>query len=289
MAKNTDNNDTVVISMHVDEGVIEQVRTGEVTKICIDIDDDNYREILENVDGHLLLVVDEMPTTFHSCYLYNNGVFPYAIKESIDFLMLDGGEDQCLTKIIGIDTVPVTRFRYKGHDYPIEEDPEGDSCIWEIRFEVVPIPKEPRYYLMRWNPSVSSFTEKDYKDCVANLEHDMFRMNWSIYDWQEARRGDFFYMMRTGDDKAGIVFTGQFINDPYPGDDWAGSNRRRMYVDMTCLHPSKPGSKPRVSLKKLQTAIPSVNWAEGHSGEPLSPEIIQELEKLWDIEDKNNK
>ena len=289
MNTETDNNETVAISIHVDEEVIEQVRTGEVTKICLDLDDDNYSEILENVDGHLLLVVDEMPTTFHSCYLYNNGEFPYAIKDSLDFLILDGGEDHCLAKIIGIETVPASRFRYLGPDKPIKEDPEGDSCIWEVRFEVVPIPEEPRYYLMRWNPSISSFTEKDYKDCVKNLVHDMFRMNWSIYDWQEARRGDFFFMMRTGDDKPGIVFTGQFISDPYPSDDWAGTNRRRMYVDMFCLPPSKPGGKPRIPLKKLQAAIPSINWAEGHSGEPLPPEVIQEIEKLWDKEDKNIK
>jgi len=283
MAKKTDNKETVAISIHVDEEVIEQVRKGEITKICLDIDDDNYREILENVDGHLMLVLDEMPNTFHGCYLYNNGVFPYAIKDSLDFLILEGGEDHCLTKIIGADTVPVSRFRYQGPQKSFVDDPEGDSCIWEIQFEVVPIHGEPRYYLMRWNPSVSSFTEEDYKACVADMEHGMFRMNWSIYDWQEARRGDFFYMLRTGDDKAGIVFTGQFITDPYPGEDWAGSNKRRMYVDVYCLGVSKPGTKPRIPLKMLEAAIPAVDWDQGHSGVQLTPEVIQEVEKLWDI------
>lgn len=287
MNTETDNNETVAISIHVDEEVIEQVRTGEVTKICLDLDDDNYREILENVDGHLLLVVDEMPDTFHSCYLYNNGEFPYAIKDSLDFLILEGGEDHCLTKIIGIDTVPGTRFRFQGQGKPSVEDPEGDSCIWEIQFEVVPIPEEPRYYLMRWNPSVSSFTEEDYQACLADMVHGMFRMNWSIYDWQEARRGDFFYMMRTGDDKAGIVFTGQFITDPYPGEDWAGSNKRRMYVDMYCLGASKPNAKPKIPLKKLEAAIPSIEWNQGHSGEQIPEEVIKEMELLWDKEGRD--
>ncbi|MCR4920648.1 MAG: hypothetical protein K5945_02935 [Bacteroidaceae bacterium] len=36
----------------------------------------------------------------------------------------------------------------------------------------------------------------------------------------------------TGDDKAGIVFNGLFISDPYPDEDWAGSTKRSMYVDM---------------------------------------------------------
>ena len=63
---------------------------------------------------------------------------------------------------------------------------------------------------------------------MANMEHGMFRLNWSIYDWEEARRGDLFCMMRVGDDKAGIVFTGQFITDPYPADDWGGSTKRHL-------------------------------------------------------------
>mgnify|MGYP002627247982 FL=1 len=85
------------------------------------------------------------------------------------------------------------------------------------------MPAEAKSYLMCWNPSISSFTEKDFEECVENMVHGMFRMNWSIREWEEARRGDLFFMMRTGDDKAGIVFTGQFISDPYPGEDWAGS------------------------------------------------------------------
>lgn len=281
MEKNTDNNETLAITIYVDEGVTELFRTGDITRICLNLDDDNYRDILENVDGHLLLVVDEMPAKFHGCYLYNNGKFPYAIKDSIEYLILESGADHCLAKIIGIDTEPGKRFRFQGEGKPSVEDPEGDSCIWQIQLEVVPVPKEPRYYLMRWNPSISSFTEKDYKDCVASLEHDMFRMNWSIYDWQEARRGDFFYMMRTGDEKAGIVLAGQFITDPYPSDDWAGTNKRRMYVDMVCTHPSMPGDKPRIPLKKLQAAIPSINWAGGHSGELIPEEAADKLAELF--------
>lgn len=52
------------------------------------------------------------------------------------------------------------------------------------------------------------------------MKNGMFYSNWSIREWEQARRGDFFYMMRVGDDKAGIVFRGQFVTDPYVGDDW---------------------------------------------------------------------
>jgi hypothetical protein len=269
----------VVLSVEVEEEVIDKVITGEIMKIVLNITDDNYEQILENKDGNLALIVDELPNTFHGCYFYNNGEFPYAIKNTLEFMLLYNGENHIIVKIIGITTEPVTRFRFQGSGEPSIEDPEGDSCIWEIQFEVVPILAEPRHYLMRWNPTISSFKDKDFIDCVNNMDHGMFRMNWSIYDWQEARRGDFFYMMRTGDDKAGIVFSGQFITDPYPSDDWAGSNRRRMYVDMVCLNASEDSS-PLITVEKLQESIPSIEWEKGHSGELLSDETTDIIAKL---------
>ena len=272
--------DEVAISVEVDSDVIEKVRRGEITHIVLQVNEENQSLILENVDGNLILVIDEMPTTFHGCYLYNDGVFPYAIKNSLGFLFLDGGEDNCLTRIISVDAEPGTRFNYQGASKPIVEDPNGDSCIWSVHFEVVPMPDEPRKYLMRWNPKISSFTEKDYKECVENMVYDMFRINWSISEWEEARRGDMFYMMRVDDDKAGIVFVGQFISDPYPGEDWAGSTKRRMYVDMFCTNPVEPGAKPRISLDRLQKAIPEFEWAKGHSGVLLSDEIWNKLVDL---------
>lgn len=270
----------VAITVEVDSDVINKVRTGEITHVVLQINEDNQNLILENIDGNLILVTEELPDTFHGCYFYNDGEFPYAIKEDLNFIVLEGGEEDCLVRIIDVDTEPGTRINYQGVGKPIVEDPKGESCIWDVLFEVVPFPEEPRTYLMRWNPSISSFTEEDYKECAENMFHGMFRMNWSIKEWEEARRGDFFYMMRVGDDKAGIVFNGQFISDPYPGDDWAGTNKRRMYVDMICTNPVNPEEKPRVSLEKLQELIPSFEWTKGHSGALLPEEVVAQLNEL---------
>ena len=278
----------VAITLEVDSDVIDKVRTGEITHIALQINENNQNMILENIDGNLVLVVDEKPTTYHGCYLYNNGVFPYAIKGALSFLILDGGEKDCLTRIISVETEPSTRFRFQGPGEPSVDDPNGDSCIWEVSFEVVPTPTESRTYLMRWNPSISSFKEKDYKECVANLVHGMFRMNWSIYEWQEARRGDQFYMLRTGDYKAGIVFGGQFISDPYPSEDWAGSTKRRMYVDMICMDPTDPREKPRISLDRLKKDIPEYDWSKGHSGALLPEDVVKKLEIIDDEEDDDD-
>ena len=133
---------------------------------------------------------------------------------------------------------------------------------------------------MRWNPSISSFKEKDYEECFDDMIHGMFFLNWSINEWEEARRGDMFYMMRVGDDKAGIMFSGQFLTDPYPDDDWDGSTKRRMYVDMVCMNAAEPQAGSNISLEKLQKAIPSFEWSRGHSGVLLANNVTDELAKL---------
>ena len=273
------------MSIEVNPGVIDRVRSGEVGYITMQIDEDNQNDILETVDGHLILVVDEPPVMYHACYLYNHGEFPYAIKDSLHFLVLYEGDKSCLVQILEAETEPTIRFNYQGTGKPIVPEPNGDSCIWKVTIEVLPVPENPKKYLMRWNPAISSFTEKDYVKCVENMEHGLFRMNWSIYEWQEARRGDFFYMMRTGDDKAGIVFNGQFLSDPYPSDDWAGTTKRRMYVDMVCRNPVEPSEVPSVSLDKLKKAIPSFDWSKGHSGALLPNDIAEKLLELWKDED----
>ena len=272
----------MAITLEVDNALIDEVRSGEVTHLVMQINEGNQNLILENIEGNLVMVTDEMPTTYHGCYFYNGGVFPYAIKSTLNILVLDAGEDGCVARIIDIETEPGMRFNYQGAGKPIVEDANGDSCIWKVVFEVLPMPEEPKTYLMRWNPAISSFTEKDYEKCVENRMHGMFRMNWSIREWEEARRGDFFYMLRTGDEKAGIVFSGQFTSDPYPSDDWAGSSKRRMYVDMICMNPVEPGTKPSLSLERLQKEIPSSDWTKGHSGILLSDNMAKRLDKIWE-------
>ena len=278
------NIDDEIMTIEVGNGVIDRVHTGETTHIALQINEENQNLFLENADGHLILVTEEMPATFHGCYLYNGGEFPYAIKDSLQFLILSDGTDECLVQILSVETEPGVRFRFQGPDKPSVEDPNGDCCIWNVCFEVVPVPDEPKIYLMRWNPSISSFSEEEYQTLVENMEEDVFRMSWSIHDWEEARRGDLFYMMRVGDEKAGIMFNGVFVSDPYVMDDWAGSSKRRLYVDMVCRNPVLPDDKPVLSLDKLSAAIPDFDWAKGHSGALLPSDTAEQLLELWSKE-----
>ena len=274
--------DDVAITLEVDSEVVEGVRKGDIRQLVLNIDDENKNYILENIDGNLILVVDEMPTKYHGCYLYNNGVFPYAINSNLQFLILADGDNTCLTKVLEVDTEPGTRFRFQGPGEPSIEDPNGDSCIWKVQLNIVPLLDEPKKYLMRWNPTISSFKESDYEECVENMERGMFRMNWSIYEWEEARVGDMFFMMRVGDDKAGIVFSGIIVSDPYVMDDWAGTSKRRLYVDLVSMNAVAPDEEPLVTLDMLQTSIPEINWAKGHSGELLPDSVAKKLAGLME-------
>ncbi len=269
----------LAVILDVEKELIDEVRRGEVTRITLDINDDNYLQILEHIDGNVVLTTEEMPDKYYGCFYYNGGEFPYQIKETLDYVVLSSEDNDCLTKIIGIDVTPGTPFRFEGPDKPMVEDPEGDCCVWEIEFEVVPMVEGARTYLMRWNPTISSFTEKDYEECLKESVHGMFRLNWSISDWQEARRGDYFYMMRTDGDDAGIIFSGQLITDPYPDEDWAGSMKRRMYVDLICC-PSDATGASCISLEQLQTVAPEIDWAKGHSGELLPSDVIEKLDDI---------
>ncbi len=273
----------MAITFEVDADVIDKVRNGEITHLVMEINDDNYCDILENFDGNLILTTEELPDTFHGCYFYNNGEFPYAIKNALNYLVLNADDEHCVVRIIDVDTEPGVRFRFQGPGQPSVEDPNGDSCIWKVTFEVVPLSNDCRAYLMRWNPSISSFTDEDYNECFENMVHGMFRINWSIYEWQEARRGDLFYMLRTGDDKAGIAFNGYFLSDPYTGDDWAGSTKRRCYVDMICQNTVESGEVPFVSMERLKEAIPEYDWEEGHSGVLLPDEVTEKLDELFKV------
>ena len=74
------------------------------------------------------------------------------------------------------------------------------------------------------------------------------------------------------------------ISDPYSGDDWAGTTKRRMYVDMIVTNSVESGAVPRVTLEKLQEAIPEFEWAKGHFGVLLTEEVVTKLDEMCEEE-----
>lgn len=137
--------------------------------------------------------------------------------------------------------------------------------------------RDPRTYLLRWNPAISSFTLDDYRCALKRGE--VFGMNWSIWEWEELRAGDRFVMLRTGDE-GGIVFHGVFTSVPYPGDDWAGKGRLRYYADMWCYNGAPADGPAIISIAELEEALPEIDWRRGHSGQLLTEEQADVIDDL---------
>ena len=79
-------------------------------------------------------------------------------------------------------------------------------------------------------------------------------------------------------DEMPVTYRGCYL---YNGDDWAGTTKRRCYVDMVCQNAAEPGDVPFLSLERLKEAIPDYNWEEGHSGEVLPEDVRERLDELW--------
>ena len=138
----------------------------------------------------------------------------------------------------------------------------------------------PKTYLLRWNPGISSFKLETYREATTECP-DGFGFDWSIYEWEEAHEGDRYYMLRTGDDKAGIVWHGIFTSDPYEDKDWAGQGKQRHYMKMDCYDCVPADQNPPIDIEMLEKEIPEIDWRKGHSGELLSEETAEKLNELW--------
>ncbi len=176
------------------------------------------------------------------------------------------------------DNKYIKRLDYS--QFVIDTMPENEWKEFYDSFDVDPI-RPPKTYLLRWNPAISSFKHDDYRDVLSKYPDGFSGMNWSVYEWEEAHKGDNFYMLRTGDNMAGIVFRGVFTSEPYSDDDWAGKGKQRYYMDMDCYDCMPAAQKPLVSLEELEKALPDIDWRRGHSGQLLSKEDANRLDELW--------
>lgn len=283
-----DEKNSIVLTVTKEE--FNDFNKGEKSVVSINVNQDTYESLLENIQGHLILNCDEMPSHFYSCYFWNGGVFPYMIKKDLQYIVLLNRGRELVLQITGHSTSVLQRYTIVDNEC-LEPDDNGDACEWTIHFEVEKSPnssfasrnstgQKSKTYLLRWNPTISSFQLDEYREATTQYPNG-FHMNWSVYEWEEAHEGDRFYMLRTGDDKAGIVFRGVFTSEPNPGDDWAGKGKQRYYMDIDCLGGEPADQKPSIDIETLENTIPAIDWRRGHSGELLSEEDAEKLNELW--------
>lgn len=133
---------------------------------------------------------------------------------------------------------------------------------------------------MRWNPSISSSKIEDFRKAREKWPYG-FCGNWSIFEWEEADEADRYIMVRVGDGPNGVVYHGIFLSEPYEGDDWAGTNKKRHYVDISIMDACDP-DEPMITIEQLEAILPEIEWRKGHSGERLTDE---QAKKFWDAFD----
>ena len=150
----------------------------------------------------------------------------------------------------------------------------------EIKVEKMRMPKT---FILMWNPSISSYTmerfEEDLRDMANGWELEDF--NWSVWDYENAREGDAFYMVKVGPGSNGVVMSGTFTSDPYQDEDWSGKGRKVFYMDMQINEMIHPDRCPILTSDKLAAEIPDFVWTGGHSGQILTEEQADKLNMLW--------
>lgn len=138
--------------------------------------------------------------------------------------------------------------------------------------------EEQKTYVLMWNPDISSIKMNVHNESIPYILTDDF--NWSVYEYQEAQKGDRFVMVRCGEGKTGIVMSGIFNSNPYQDEDWSGKGRKVFYMDMTPNFIANPEEAEIITTTELQAAIPSFDWTGGYSGRLLTEEQAQKLEEL---------
>ena len=138
-------------------------------------------------------------------------------------------------------------------------------------------------FLLRWNPAISSYTMDRLNDDMEEWSNGYWDddFDWSIYEWQKARCGDRFFMVRVGEGKTGIFAAGRFTSNPLQGEDWAGKGRAVYYMQMefeAVFHPERADIIPS---EELMRELPAIDWQKGHSGELVDSETADRLELMW--------
>lgn len=139
--------------------------------------------------------------------------------------------------------------------------------------------EKQRTFILMWNPDISSVSLEDH--CFG-VEYNLTEyFNWSVWDYDKARCGDRFFLVRVGKGNTGIVMSGVFDSQPYEGEDWSGKGRSVYYMDMLPNVILDPEEVSMLTTEALQESMPSFDWTGGHSGRLLGNEDAIKLETLW--------
>lgn len=143
-------------------------------------------------------------------------------------------------------------------------------------------PRQRRVFVLRWNPSISSFSVADFEDEFSQLQGKKpfdraHPLDWNVWDWKDVMHRDLFVMMMVGQKHNGIVWGGFFDGYPYQYEDKDGNPLKSVFFKTDAMYMHRIEHTNILSAEKLMEAIPEVDWLHGHSGELLSVENAEKL------------
>lgn len=160
---------------------------------------------------------------------------------------------------------------------------------------------KPNTFILFWNPDISSYTlERLVHDLDYEICNEEAGFNWSVWEHEKAHEGDKFFMVRCKkapvegkiypdgkqvwepvfDETCGICMYGEFISEPYQGEDWSGKGRQTFYMDMLLKFIVNPDKIKMVTVAELMEKIPGFDWTGGHSGRLIDDDKVQALKNL---------
>lgn len=143
-------------------------------------------------------------------------------------------------------------------------------------------PRQRRVFVLRWNPSVSSFTRDDFENYFSQYKGEKDfdsdnKLDWNINEWESVMHRDLFVMVQVGQEYNGIVWGGFLGGAPYQYEKVDGTLTSAHFFETTVMYMHRIEKTGVLTADRLQAAIPEVDWLHGHSGEILSIEAAEKL------------
>jgi len=133
-------------------------------------------------------------------------------------------------------------------------------------------------YLFGWNPIKFAWDElaKDKKQLARTGE---LEDNWSVASHKTIQPGDRAYIVRVGLEPKGIFASGIISSAPYIAFR-KGRHYHRINIKLDVL--LDPDKEPILSLDILKTGnLAAQTWTPQASGISIRPELVEELEGVW--------
>ena len=133
-------------------------------------------------------------------------------------------------------------------------------------------------FLFGWNPIKFEWANIDQD--IARLQSGrVFEESWSAASHKTIQPGDRAYIVRVGSEPRGIFASGTIVSEPFVAFR-KGRHYYRVNIQFDIL--LNPDKEPILSLDILKTGnLAAQVWTPQASGISIKPELVDELEGVW--------